>query len=75
MKTEFNLSEKADCNNFSSFHKASECPDGEECERIYNEDDIKEFIKRLKDYCENYITDDTTAIRCMIDKLAGDKLI
>ena len=36
---------------------------------------VKEFIKRLKDYCEDYIAYDTTAIQCMIDKLAGDDLI
>ena len=40
----------------------------------YKHKDVKEAIKELKVYCENYIADDTTAILCMIEKIFGEEL-
>jgi len=61
MKTEFNLSEKM------HIHWGTE--------PAYAEEDVREFIKRLK---ENIKTDYDDVNECIIeeiDKLAGDKLI
>jgi len=74
-KQKFNLSEKAECDNMSSFHKASLCPNHEDCHLIYNEEDVKEFIKRLKEEIHNKGRYEETEVLYIIDKLAGDKLV
>ena len=40
------LSDKSECDNLSSFHNAHNCPKQEDCDRIYREEDVKEFIQK-----------------------------
>lgn len=63
--TEFNLSEKI-------------WNDGQEgCNNMFYEEDIKEFIRLLKEELDNRIISNTANEICkeIIDKLAGEKLI
>jgi hypothetical protein len=49
--------------------------------RVINEEDVKEFIKKLKEELsgdwiyDRYELGEGTALKAFIDKLAGDKLI
>ena len=83
MEKEFkSLSEKVQC-RFSSCRPArgEKCWHGSEpCEWVYPEEDIREFIKRLKeeiDYFKKMLMEDRDydVLKARIDKLAGDKLI
>ena len=75
MTEEFNLSEKewADCESISHHNK--------EGNKYYSEEDVKEFIKKLKERFFSFDNGEDKAIALnyygvimIIDKLAGDKL-
>jgi recombinational DNA repair protein RecR len=66
MTEEFNLSEKSKLSN-----------NIKELTVYYEKEDVKEFIKKLKDqhFCCDFLEGDVCQMCKDIDKLAGDKLI
>ena len=70
-RKEFNLSDKV--------HRTA-YEDNEDLDNLYDEQDVKEFIKRLKsDMCDFLVpsklnNNDYESLMNMIDRLAGDKL-
>jgi hypothetical protein len=72
--TDFNLSEKAKEQQIS-------CPDGRigclvyHFKRVYSEEDVKEFIRLLKEEVKVSFEVTTDYFNRVIDKLAGEELI
>ena len=73
MEKEFNLSEKRFRNKKLGLVEWEDRK-GNKMYYGYNERDVKEFIKRLKE-AVNPNWCDYTEVQMIIDKLAGDKLI
>jgi len=58
IKSHFQLSDKAECFNESSFHNAHKCPNQEDCERWYSEEDVKILKEKLKEDINNLAISD-----------------